>query len=268
MKLRPIITPGLVQSKDNPRFRAALDLVHSSRERRKQQQTFIEGIHLCRTFVEQGSAPRQVFATQASLEHPEVAVLWQQPDVEHILLSPGLFRELSQVDHGQAIAFVIDTPKSELPAVVDQSSVYVDRVQDPGNVGAILRCCAAAGVVNLFTSSGTAFCWSPKVLRSAMGAHFLINIFEGVAWSDLQPRLRIASLATAADAPGSIWQTDLRAPCIWLFGNEGAGLEQSIRSTVGSWVSIPIQARVESLNVANAAAICLFEQRRQQQPGI
>ena len=265
MKLRPVATPSLVQSKDNPRFRAALDLVQSSRERRKRQQTFIEGIHLCRSFVERGSAPLQVFATQSGLEHPEVAALWQRFDAEHVILAPALFRELSQVDHGPAIAYVIETPRADLPEVITQTSVYLDRVQDPGNVGAILRCCAAAGIANLFTSSGTAFCWSPKVLRAAMGAHFMVNIFEGVDWSQLQPKLQIASIATAADAPQTIWQADLSAPSIWLFGNEGAGLEPQIHGSVGRWLSIPIQTQVESLNVANATAICLFEQLRQQQ---
>ncbi len=232
MILRPASGPVLIQSKDNPRFRSALDLVQSSRERRQRQQTFIEGIHLCRAFLERGSTPLQIFATQASLENPQVEHLWQAFDAERILLTPALFRELSQVEHGPAIAYVIETPKAELPETVIQSSVYLDRIQDPGNVGAILRSCAAAGVSNLFASPGTAFCWSPKVLRAAMGAHFLINIFEGVIWEDLHPRLRLTSMATAADAPNTIWQCDLRSPCIWLFGNEGAGLEPGIRETV------------------------------------
>lgn len=256
--------PILIQSKDNPRFRSALELVQSSRERRKRAQTFIEGIHLCRSFLERGSMPIQVYATQASLEHPEVASLWQASNADAMLLSPALFRELSQVEHGPAIAYVIETPRIELPEFVASASVYLDRVQDPGNVGAILRCCAAAGIRNLFTSAGSAFCWSPKVLRSAMGAHFLVDIYEGVEWSVLRSRLRLRSLATAAGTADSLWQTDLREPCIWLFGNEGAGLDPAIRATVEHWVTIPMQAAVESLNVASAAAICLFEQRRQQ----
>ena len=264
MKLRAVSSPVLIQSRENPRFRTALDLVQSSRERRKRQQTFIEGIHLCRAFLERGSRPLQMFATQASLENPQVDQLWQVIEAERVLLTPALFRELSQVEHGPAIAYVIETPQASLPETVSQSSVYLDRIQDPGNVGSILRSCAAAGVSNLFASPGTAFCWSPKVLRSAMGAHFLINIHEGVAWRDLHPRLRLNSLATAADAADIIWKSDLRSPCIWLFGNEGAGLEPGIRATVQSWVSIPIQTQVESLNVASAVAICLFEQRRQQ----
>ncbi len=254
----------LIQSKDNPRFRAALELVQSSRERRKRQQTFIEGIHLCRSFLEQGNTPIQVFATQASVELAEVASLWRVGGADSILLSPALFRELSQVEHGPAIAFVINTPHSALPERVTSASVYLDRVQDPGNVGAILRCCAAAGVVNLFTSAGCAFCWSPKVLRSAMGAHFQVKIFEGVDWPDLRARLRLASLATAAGSATPIWRADLQAPVLWLFGNEGAGLAPAILRSVDRLVSIPMQAEVESLNVASAVAICLFEQRRQQ----
>ena len=97
-----------------------------------------------------------------------------------------------------------------------------------------------------------------------MGAHFLIEIHEGVTWPLLRPRLAVRTLSTALSASQSIWQSDLRAPCLWLFGNEGAGLAQAILAQVDSTVTVPIAPAVESLNVAAAVAICLFEQRRQQ----
>lgn len=263
-KVRPAQAPILIQSKDNPRFRSALDLVQSSRERRKRHQTFIEGIHLCRAFEQGGGTPLQILSTELALQNAEVAALWNRTSQEHCLLSAGLFRELSQVDNGVAIAYVIDTPRAELPETITSTSVYLDRVQDPGNIGSILRCCAAAGVGNLITSPGSAFCWAPKVLRAAMGAHFLVNIFEGVTWQSLKPRVRISRLATAANAAQTLWDAKLSEPCLWMFGNEGAGLAAEIGAQVDRWISIPINPQVESLNVAAAAAVCLFEQRRQQ----
>lgn len=265
MRLRPVVTPTVVVSADNPRFRGAQDLVQSSRERRKREQTFIEGIHLCKTYLDRGGHPSQVFVTEAALQNPEVAALWPQLRADRVILTPALFRELSQVEHGVALAFVIDTPRIELPEQISSTAVYLDRVQDPGNVGSILRCCAAAGVGHLITSPGTAFCWAPKVLRAAMGAHFLLSIHEGVSWSALQPRIQVPVIATSGVAGQNLWESDLRGPCVWLFGNEGAGLAPEITLAAKQQVAIPLDPRVESLNVAAAVAIVLFEQRRQQQ---
>lgn len=262
--LRPAQAPVLVQSRDNPRFRSALELVQSSRERRKREQTFIEGIHLCAAFLERGLTPHQVLATEGALGHEEVSALWRQAGGEKLLLTPSLFKELSQVEQGVAIAFVIDTPRSALPERIEEAAVYLDRVQDPGNVGAILRTCAAAGVRYLLTSPASAYCWAPKVLRAAMGAHFLVEIFEDVEWPMLEPRLSVPVYSTAARAEQSIWQADLMAPCLWVFGNEGAGVSDAIGAAIARRLHIPISEQVESLNVAAAVAVTLFEQRRQQ----
>ena len=109
------MTKTLIQSRENPRFRLLLDLVNSSRERRKRHQTFIEGIHLCQAFGAQGGVPVQVISTEAGMSHAEVRPLLLADAAELTVLTPALFRELSQVKNGVALAYVITTPSQVLP---------------------------------------------------------------------------------------------------------------------------------------------------------
>jgi RNA methyltransferase, TrmH family len=181
-----------------------------------------------------------------------------------VIVADGLFKSISTLQNGPGIAFAIDTPAPALPSSIDRDAVYLDRVQDPGNVGTILRTCAAAGVQVVLTAPGTAFCWSPKVLRAAMGAHFHLSIHEAVPWHVVSPRLKVEAVGTRAGNAESVFDADLAAPTLWLFGNEGEGLSSEASGSVGCWLRIPQEAGVESLNVAAAVAVCLFEQRRQR----
>ena len=153
---------------------------------------------------------------------------------------------------------------SELPERVDASCVVLDGVQDAGNVGSILRSAAAAGVKQVFCAPGTAYAWSSKVLRSAMGAHFLLDIFEDVPAATLIERLAIPAVMTDSHTSQAIYDCDLSGPVAWVFGNEGAGVSNAWLTAVAHRLTIPQPGGMESLNVAAAAAICLFEQCRQQ----
>ena len=269
-----------IRSRDNPAFKQLLRITASARERRQLGVSFIEGIHLCESYLGRFGAPRQVVHTEAALADPQVRALVDaalgDPNSRTDLLGgrcvelgDGLFGELSQVEHGIGIAYVIDTPADHLPQVLDSDALYLDALQDPGNVGTILRTCAAVGVHRVITAPGTAWCWSPKVLRAGMGAHFALEIHESIPWEKVLARLRVPVMATAAQARQTIWQADLRGPRLWLFGSEGSGLDPERQAPGLAWVSIPQRPAIESLNVAVAAAVCLFEQMRQReaQPG-
>ncbi len=142
----------------------------------------------------------------------------------------------------------------------------LDAVQDAGNIGTILRTAAAAGVTTVVLGEGCAGAWTPRVLRAGQGAHFSVRILEQVALPALLENSEIASYAAVAREGASLYATDLRAPCCWLFGNEGAGLSPPILERVRHRVTIPMAATTESLNVAAAAAVCLFEMQRQRRP--
>jgi TrmH family RNA methyltransferase len=258
--------PRRITSADNPLFRGVVELAHSARERRRQGLSVLEGIHLCEAWLQHHGAPRTAVVSDSGRGHPGVAALLARHGLQPAVVTDPLFVAISTLQHGIGLAFVVQTPRPALPDRIDTDALYLDRIQDPGNVGTLLRTAAAAGVRLILTAPGTAWCWSPKVLRAGMGAHFTLSIHEAVAWPALRERLAIEPLGTrAADAP-SLYTLDLRPPALWLLGNEGEGLADEIAAGLQRWVRIPQAAGVESLNVAAAAAVCLFEQRRQRQP--
>jgi len=263
-----------IESPSNERFRALVALAGSARDRRREGLSVIEGAHLLAAYLARHGAPRQLFLparTAAELDTAsrpgmaEIAALVARAGVEPLVLADRLFAQASQVENGPGPIAIVDTPRPALPQRLVDDAVYLDRVQDPGNVGSVLRTCAAVGVGRVIASPGTAFCWSPKVLRAAMGAHFHLDIHEGVTAAELLSRLAVEAVATAADAPAQLYQADLRAPRVWLLGNEGQGLEASLLAAPGvRRLSIPQTDAVESLNVGVAAAVCLYEQLRQR----
>jgi len=256
-----------IASAGNERFRRLLELAGSARERRRQGLSVIEGVHLVQAWFERfgqdGGA--QLFVPRSGLAAAEVHALLQRFAIAPTVLDDRLFARASQVQHGIGPLAIVPTPRPALPDRLAEDAVYLDRVQDPGNVGSVLRTCAAVGVRRVLTSPGTAFCWSPKVLRAGMGAHFHLEIHEGVEASVLRERVAVAVHATEAGAGASLYGADLLAPSMWLFGNEGQGLDASLRAWAAvSPIAIPQRPTVESLNVGVAAAVCLYEQLRQR----
>lgn len=260
--------PDEIVSAANERFRRLLDLAGSARERKRQGLSVIEGTHLVQAWFDRfGPRAReaQVFVARRGLASDEIRALLERLPVPPTVLDDRLYARASQVEHGSGPLAVVPTPRPELPPRLDEDAVYLDRIQDPGNVGSILRTCAAVGVRRVLASPGTAFCWSPKVLRAGMGAHFHLDIHEGVAATWLREHAAIPVRAAEAGARDSLYRADLRAASVWLFGNEGQGLEAGLRAWPAVQpVGIPQLPAVESLNVGVAAAVCLYEQLRQR----
>ena len=128
----------------------------------------------------------------------------------------------------------------------------------------MLRSAAAAGVAQVMLSSGCAFAWAPKVLRSAQGAHFHLSIHEDVDLAAWARAYRGKVVATAVDAGQSLYTADLTGPVAIVVGNEGTGITRGVRAAARLTVNIPMPGRFESLNAAAAAAVCLFECVRQR----
>jgi TrmH family RNA methyltransferase len=265
-----------ISSRENPRYKELKHLASSAQVCRKAGRTLLDGVHLCVAYLQHVGMPVFCVVGESARSHPEVAAVLAQCDISDtdgsggcvcIALPDALYHALSQVEHGIELLFVIDTPLEEQggPApVLKQTAVLLDNLQDPGNLGSILRSAAAASIREVFCSPGTAFAWSPKVLRAGMGAHFLLKIAENV---DLLPLVRDAKLpvlATSSHAQQSVYQADLRQPVAWLFGHEGQGVADELLALATYRVAIPHAGAIESLNVAASAAVCFFEQVRQQ----
>lgn len=256
-----------ISSRDNPLFKELRQLAGSSQARRKAGKALLEGVHLCRAYLQHYGLPELAVVSDAQLQHAEVQqILTQCQSLKNLISLPdALFQQLSQVENGIGILFIVATPAAQLPAVLNESAVVLDGLQDPGNMGSILRSAAAAGVRHVLCGTGTVFAWSPKVLRAGMGAHFMLTIYEGLDLPAVLPALNLPMLATSSHTRQTIYQTDLKRPLIWLFGHEGQGVSQRLFEMASECVTIPQQPGLESMNVAASAAVCFFEQLRQQQ---
>lgn len=255
-----------LSSRDNPRIKLVHALASQARERRKLGQTLLDGAHLIIAAIEAGAPLLEVFVSESGLNNGEILdVLERLPaDVPSHQVPDVLFAHLSPVDTPSGILALIEIPRVSADVAGDASVVVLDAVQDPGNLGTILRTAAAAGIAAAWLTPGCAQAWSPKVLRAGMGAHFHLPIAEQVDAFAALAGFSGRALATGLGADAhSLYETDLRGPVAWLFGAEGQGLSASLFARADGIVTIPMAVGIESLNVGAAAAICLFEQRRQ-----
>ena len=263
-----------ISSRDNPLFKELRALQATGSKGQKARlssgRVLLEGIHIVQAWASD-PALAVLITSDVGIANHEIDTLVRQhcaacPDTRVIHLDAGLWGELSELANAPQIAGLLSLPESVTqtkPSNQDALTgdvLVLDRIQDAGNVGAILRTAAAAGVVDVVAISGCAHLWSSKVLRAGMGAHRSLRLHEG--WSTEQAIERIAAPLFLASAHGetSLYALDqqLRQPVAWVFGSEGQGISHGFLMH-GKAISIPMHSKVESLNVATAAAVCLFE---------
>jgi len=253
-----------ITSRDNPRLSDAARLIGSSRDRRKAGRCVLEGTHVVAAYRARYGAPETLIIAETSLAQPEVRALRAGvPEARTLVVSETAWSDFAQSPASLAAIAVVPTPRSEFKRAADFCLLLED-VQDPGNVGSILRSAAAAGVAQVFLSPQCAFAWSPKVLRAGQGAHFRLEIYEGVALADWARKYRGRILAAVAAGGESLFSTGLGGPLAIAVGNEGAGLSRAVLDAATARVTIPMPGGFESLNAAAAAAVCLFEAVRQR----
>ena len=263
----------IISSKENSLFKELRLLQATGSKGQKARvasgQALLEGIHLVQTWVGD-QALTALLTSEIGLKNPEISEAVYShleicPDTRIYQLDASLWDSLSELANAPHLAGLLNLPQSciNLPqsiATLAGDVLILDRIQDAGNVGSILRTAAAAGFTQVIAVTGCAHLWSSKVLRAAMGAHRLLDIYEG--WSTQQVLSAITAPLMAATADGQIDLYDLTKelihPVAWLMGSEGQGISEEFLAQAKG-VAIPIDPRVESLNVSTAAAICLFE---------
>jgi TrmH family RNA methyltransferase len=257
----------IITSRDNPLYKRLYRLSTSSRERRKSGKALLDGMHLIAAYCEACGPPDLVVLSSTASAHPEISgFLGRRPDIEPVVFAPGLFNEIAQVVHPVGIIALCDVPRASMPERPPETCVLLEGIQDPGNLGSILRSAAAAGIRDVFLSKDCAFAWSPRTLRAGMGAHFLLAIHEGAELAQTLRWFDGEVIATLPRARESLFGIDLSGRVAWLFGAEGEGLSKAMTALATRTAAIPMASRSESLNVAAAAAICFFEQLRQRTP--
>lgn len=242
-----------VSSRDNPLIKDLHKLSRDNLAYRKQQRVWLEGDHLCRAALARGLKP--AIAVFSESFWPLAPVEWTQAAIKNIVISDALLPEISALESPAQIGFVVALPAApELQP--DAASVVLDRVQDAGNVGSILRSASAFGFRQIIALRGTAALWSPKVLRAGMGAHFALRLVEGVEPGRLT-ELDVPIVVTSSHQGSFLHQQKMPMPCAWALGHEGQGVSDELIARASLIVRIGQPGGEESLNVAAAAAICL-----------
>jgi TrmH family RNA methyltransferase len=251
----------------NPSFRRWQKIAASPRAVRALGLTLAEGLHLAQAVAESGAVPEAVILRRGA----DGIELRRYLDrlagaVEGFELAASLYDRICPVEHGAGLMLAIPVPVWPAPTRCGEDMVFLDGIQDPNNLGAIVRCAAAAGVRHVLCGPNCATAWAPRALRAGMGAHLRTRICEGVEPRDLGDCLDGDWVAALSSEAPSLWTASLPRSAIgWAFGSEGAGLSESTLAQCRLRVRIPIERDIESLNVAAAAAVCLFERQRRRQ---
>jgi TrmH family RNA methyltransferase len=242
-----------IHSRDNAFVKELRRLSQDSTAYRKQGQVWLEGDHLCRAALARGLKPKvAVFAESFWPQAPEE---WVQAASKVIVLADALFDEISSLESPARMGYVMDWDAS-VQAQVGVATVVLDRVQDAGNVGSILRSASAFGFKQIVALKGTAALWSQKVLRAGMGAHFGLHLVEATSVDDVQA-LQVPLVVTSSHQGTLIHEAVLPWPCAWAMGHEGQGVGEALMEMAQHRISIAQPGGEESLNVGAAAAICL-----------
>ncbi|MEB3351087.1 MAG: RNA methyltransferase [Cyanobacteriota bacterium] len=260
-----------ITSRRNPLVKQLREL-HTPRGRRDQGLLLLEGTHLLQEVRRLQLQPRQLVATPAWLQaHPQLAEApphwpaWQP-------VSGEVLAAAASTEHPDGVVLTLapPPPAPPIPAAAAPLLLVLDAIQDPGNLGTLMRTALAAGAAALWLAEG-ADPFQPKVLRASAGAALALPIWRGRR-AELVERLqallaqRVQLVATLPPQPGvrPYWQIDWRPATALLLGSEGAGLAPELQALAQQRVTIPHGGAVESLNVAVAAAPLLLERLRQE----
>jgi RNA methyltransferase, TrmH family len=249
--------PVFITSRDNPLLQRLRKLAQDGTAYRKLGAVWLEGDHLCAALRARGRPAAQAVIAQSAWDGDARLHELARWAAKVAVVADAQFKGFSSLESPARIGFVLDLPAAaDVDAMV--ASIVLDRLQDAGNVGSILRSAAALGVQQVLALKGTAALWSPKVLRAAMGAHFALRLVEGLDETALDV-LQVPLVATSSHAGSLLRDTVLPRPCAWVLGHEGQGVAPSLLARCALQVRIPQPGGEESLNVAAAAAICLYE---------
>lgn len=266
-----------ITSRENPLIQRLRRLAQEPLAYRKQGEVWLEGDHLCSACLARGvPVPTAVVADSAWIgehgsatgddERAALASRLARAADKVVVVPEALWKAFTGLESPARIGFLLPLAEGAGSArgIQAQSrTVVLDRLQDAGNVGSILRSAAALGVSQVLALKGTAGLWSPKVLRAGMGAHFALNLVEQLETDDLDA-LQLPLVATSSHTEHVVSQVQLPDPCAWVMGHEGQGVSEALQARCALTVTIPQPGGEESLNVAAATAICLYESLRQR----
>ena len=245
--------PVWITSRENPLVKELKRLAQDNAAYRKSGRFWVEGEHLCSAALARGVQPQMLVVSQNAWPAMEKAIL--EPAAQVVVLSDALFANVSGLESPARFGYLMALPTSR-DIQAGRNTVVLDRLQDAGNVGSILRSAAAFGFGQVIALKGCAALWSPKVLRAGMGAHFGLHLIE-LQEPESLGQLQLPLVVTSSHQGEFIQSMQLPSPCAWILGHEGQGVRAELMERADCRVRIGQPGGEESLNVAAAAAICL-----------
>jgi len=258
-----------ITSAQNPRVKEWSELT-TKKGRDRQGRFLLEGVHLIQEALRAGVPVRTVlFDMDKGLSSELQPLLEEAPSVERIGVSPAVLAKCSETETPQGAVAIADKPEYAADALFAAPAGFVvalDGLQDPGNVGSIIRTADAAGAAGVLIGRGSADPYAPKTVRSAMGSLFHLPVVEAALVPLLaEAAARGAQVFSTGMSSGLIcYDADFTGPVWFVIGNEGRGVSPEVRSLVRRELSIPMPGQAESLNAAMAAGILLYEAVRQR----
>lgn len=251
-----------IVSRDNPIFKYYKKLAESARERRAEGNTLLDGVHLIESYMATFGEPKVLIIPEGKSSVEATSLIQSLEHIATVMLPTLMFAEITPVATSTGVLALVEIPKFAVPES-PSFALMLEDIQDPGNLGSMLRTAAAAGVEVVYLSEACTDAWSPKALRGGQGAQFVLPIIERANLIAELQNFKGLSYATVMDGE-SLYAQDLTQATAFVMGNEGAGLRKQTIAATSKKISIPMQANsVESLNAGAATAVCLFERVRQ-----
>lgn len=255
-----------ITSRDNPIFKHLKKVADNARERKKEGTTLLDGVHLIEAYIAVNGEPKALIIPEGKSSLEATALIQQYQDSNTIMLPTLMFAELTPVATSTGVLALVEIPTLPVPTEIG-FALLLEQIQDPGNLGSMLRTAAAAGVQVVYACKGCTDVWSPKALRGGQGAQLVLPVVEQVEPLDIIEAFAGNSYAMTMHGE-SLYAQTLTSPSLFVMGNEGAGLSSEVMQACSHQVTIPMaQANIsalESLNVGAATAVALFEARRQR----
>jgi len=254
-----------IVSRDNPVFKQLKKLADNAKERRSEGKTLLDGVHLIETYLATFGEPELIIIPEGKSSVEATGLIQSLVDISTIMLPTLMFAELTPVASATGILALVKIP--QLPIAEQPTfALMLEDIQDPGNLGSMLRTASAAGVDVVYLSTSCTDAWSPKALRGGQGAQFILPIVERADLIAELENFQGNSYATTMHGE-SLYEQDLTQATAFVIGNEGAGLRKQTIAATSKSITIPMTTNklgsVESLNAGAAAAVCLFERKRQ-----
>jgi TrmH family RNA methyltransferase len=245
---------SVIRSRDNPRVKRWAKLATDASFRKREGRVVIEGPHLVAEAHQAGLKPLALIVSESGLKRKEIRQL--VASAEPMVLADHVFSVVADADTPPGIAAEFEIPKVR-PA--SGPAVFLEGVQDPANVGAILRSAAAFGVGEVVLDRACADPWSPKVLRAAMGGHFKLALRQVADLAQTVEDFKGTTVCTVSSGGTPLQELQLPGRVGWIFGSEGRGVSPDLAARSGLTATIQMAPGSESINVAAAAAICLHQ---------